>query len=108
MGFMELMIVLTVRITRMAKETGSTFSDKRLFRHKNKYYVKIGKEENNMREYEVTLGFCGYIGVSETYTVYADNEEQAREYALEMAMEDLSVDEIIEIEEVELPEEEEE
>ena len=41
-------------------------------------------------EYEVTIGFCGYIGVEETYVVSADSEEDAENAAIEEAKWDLS------------------
>lgn len=45
-------------------------------------------------EWEVTINWAGFIGIDETYTVYADSEEEAVDQALEEAVGDLSVDEI--------------
>lgn len=42
-------------------------------------------------EYEVEVGFAGLIGVSNNYTVRADNKEDAEMQALELAKEDLEV-----------------
>ena len=42
-------------------------------------------------EWEVEVGFAGFIGVSEVYTVYADSEEEASEAAIEEAADDLEV-----------------
>ena len=47
-----------------------------------------------MKTYEVEIGFCGFIGCTNTYTVDADNEEEARELAIEMAVEDLTLEEV--------------
>ena len=43
------------------------------------------------KQYRVTVNFNGYIGSDETYVVDAENEEEAREAALEMAAKDLDV-----------------
>lgn len=45
-------------------------------------------------EWEVTVNWAGFIGIEETYTVYADSEEDAVDQALEEAVGDLSVDEV--------------
>lgn len=49
-------------------------------------------EEIDEGEYEVHVGFCGFIGVEEIYTVYADSEEEAEEEALAQAKDDLSAE----------------
>lgn len=54
-------------------------------------------------EWEITVGFCGFIGVEEVYTVNAEDQEYAEEAALEEASWDLTA----EIEETEEDEEEE-
>lgn len=41
-------------------------------------------------EWEVTVGFCGFIGVEEIYTVYADSEDEAEVEALTEAEWDLT------------------
>lgn len=46
-------------------------------------------------EWEVEVGFAEFLGVSNTYTVYADNENKACEAATEEAVSDLYVDEVI-------------
>lgn len=43
-------------------------------------------------EWEITIGFCGFIGVEETYTVNADSQEEAEEAALEEASWDLNAE----------------
>ena len=43
-------------------------------------------------EWEVTVGFAGFIGVENTYTVYENNEEDACDAAIEEAMDDISID----------------
>lgn len=43
-------------------------------------------------EYEVTVRFAGFIGVEETYTVYADSEEEAEIAATEEASYDLNIE----------------
>lgn len=42
-------------------------------------------------DYEVEVGFGGMIGVSETYSISADSQDQAEDYALEEAASDLEV-----------------
>ena len=41
-------------------------------------------------EWEVSVGFCGFIGVEESYTVYAESEEEACDAAIDEARMDLS------------------
>lgn len=43
-------------------------------------------------EWEVSVGFAGFIGVEETYTVYADSEEEAIDAALQEAQDNLSAE----------------
>ena len=43
-------------------------------------------------EWEVTIGFAGFIGAEETYTVYGDSEEEAVDNAIEEAKWDLSAE----------------
>ena len=45
-------------------------------------------------EWEVTINWAGFVGIDETYTVYADSEEEAIDQAIEEAVGDLSVDEV--------------
>lgn len=47
-------------------------------------------------EYEVTVNFNGFIGCDETYTVYADSEDEAEELGIDAAIEDLEVIDIVE------------
>lgn len=49
-------------------------------------------EEIDEGEYEVHVGFCGYIGVEEVYTVVADSEDEAADDALDRAYDDLSAE----------------
>lgn len=49
-------------------------------------------EEVDEGEYEVHVGFCGYIGVEEVYTVTADSEDEASDDALDYAYDDLSAE----------------
>lgn len=49
-------------------------------------------EEIDEGEYEVHVGFCGYIGVEEVYTVIADSEDEASEGAIDYAYNDLSAE----------------
>lgn len=44
-----------------------------------------------MREYTVTFNFAGYIGCEQSYEVYADSLEEAKEIALQDAICDLEV-----------------
>ena len=41
--------------------------------------------------YEVEIGFCGFVGCSENYTVSADSDDEAEEEALLQAQEDLEI-----------------
>lgn len=47
-------------------------------------------------EYEVTVNFNGFIGCDETYTVYADSEDEAESSAIEEATADLEIIDIVE------------
>lgn len=47
-----------------------------------------------MNTYRIEIGFCGFIGCSEVYEVEADTEEEARKEALQMAMDDLSIESV--------------
>jgi hypothetical protein len=38
--------------------------------------------------YKVKVNFGGYIGCDETYKVYAEDEDDAREQAMELALDD--------------------
>ena len=49
--------------------------------------------------YRVTVNFAGFVECNETYTVDADSREEAEELAREMALDDISIDDIEEIEE---------
>ena len=48
--------------------------------------------ETDEGEWEVTVGFAGFIGVENTYTVYAGSENEAVEAALQEARDDLDVE----------------
>lgn len=52
-----------------------------------------------MKTYRVTIGFDGYFGVNELYEVNADSREQAISEAMEMAHDDLSVEDVEELDE---------
>lgn len=43
-------------------------------------------------EYEVVIGFAGFYGVEEFYTVYVDSEDEAEDEALSQAFDDLSAE----------------
>ncbi len=47
-------------------------------------------EDNDDGSYDVTISFAGFIGTEETYTVYADDEDEASDSALEEAYSDLA------------------
>ena len=47
-----------------------------------------------MRTYEVEIGFCGFVGVSNTYEVEAESREDAEVIAIEMAVEDLTIEHV--------------
>ena len=55
-------------------------------------------------EYEVTVNFNGFIGSEQTYTVYADSEEEAESLGIEAAVDDLEVINIVEGDTVDLDE----
>lgn len=44
--------------------------------------------------WKVTVNFNGYFGCDEEYEVYAESEDEAEEYALEQARDDLGIVEI--------------
>ena len=48
-------------------------------------------------KYKVTINFGGYIGCENEYVVDAESKEDAIEEALEMAFDDLSVEEVEEV-----------
>lgn len=48
-------------------------------------------EDNGDGSYSVSVGFAGFIGVENEYTVYADSEEDAEIQAIEQAKDDLSI-----------------
>ena len=43
-------------------------------------------------DWEVTVGFAGFIGVEETYSVYEEDEDAAYELALEEAKDELEIE----------------
>lgn len=47
-----------------------------------------------MNDYEVTIGFAGFYGIEQTYTVNADSEEEAEELAIEEAKGDLGIENV--------------
>lgn len=49
-----------------------------------------------MKEWTVTINFCGFIGCEEEYTVEAETREEAIEEAMEMARNDLEVVDVTE------------
>ncbi len=51
--------------------------------------------DEDSSSYEVEVGFCGFIGGSETYQVYAEYEDAAEEEALDQAKSALTVQEVI-------------
>lgn len=57
------------------------------------------KEDAEFRDYDVVVGFCGYIGVEEEYSIYASSKDDAVAEAIDNpgaeAFLDLSVDETI-------------
>ena len=62
---------------------------------KSKIIASTSIEANtDLKEYEVSVNFAGYIGADETYTVYAENDEAAESLAVEMAREDLNIEDI--------------
>ena len=50
-------------------------------------------------EYRVIINFCGFIGCDNEYVVDAESRDEAIEEALEMARDDLSVEEVEEVDE---------
>jgi len=48
-----------------------------------------------MKDWTVTIRFGGFIGCSNEYTVYAETEEEAREETLQMAYDDIEVEDIV-------------
>lgn len=46
---------------------------------------------NTVGDYEVSVSFAGLVGAESTYSVYADNEEDAIDQAVEKAKDDLEV-----------------
>ena len=54
-----------------------------------------------MRTYEVEISFCGFIGCTNLYEVEAENEDDAQVLALEMAMDDLVVENVEKVKEEE-------
>jgi len=57
----------------------------------------VDVEETADGEYEVTYNFATYIGLDETYSVYADSEEDAIDEAFQEACNDLTVESYEEI-----------
>ena len=57
-----------------------------------------------MKTYEIEIGFCGYIGATQTYVVEADSIEEAKELALQEAMDDLAVEDVTECDEEDVAE----
>ena len=52
-----------------------------------------------MKTYKVEVSFAGMIGAEEVYTVDAENDEEAISEALEQARDDLSIDDLTEVDE---------
>lgn len=46
------------------------------------------------KTYKVSIGFAGFIGVENEYEVDATSEDEAREEALQMAYDDLSIENV--------------
>lgn len=53
-------------------------------------------EANSLIEYEVSVNFGGYVGADNIYTVYANDEEEAEDLAIEDAKSDLNFLDIVE------------
>jgi hypothetical protein len=53
-------------------------------------------------EYEATVNFNGFIGSEQTYTVYADSEDEAESLGIEAAVDDLEVIDVVEDDVVDL------
>lgn len=47
-----------------------------------------------MKTYRVSVNFAGYYGCNEVYTVDADSEEEAMKLAMNLAVDDLSVESV--------------
>lgn len=58
---------------------------------------KVVKANTEYQSYEITVNFAGYIGADETYSVVATSREEAEELALEQAADDLSVEDLNQI-----------
>ena len=67
-----------------------------LFQAEEDLYVD-SVEEVDDGEYDVVVNFNGYIGSEETYTVYADSEDDAESEAISEATNDLEVIDIVEV-----------
>ena len=46
------------------------------------------------KTYKVSIGFAGFIGAEQEYEVDATSEDEAREEALQMAYDDLSIESV--------------
>ena len=46
------------------------------------------------KTYKVSVGFAGFIGIENEYEVDATSEDEAREEALQMAYDDLSIESV--------------
>jgi len=66
----------------------------RLFEEEDIYdFLEVTEVEDlGDGEYEVTINFGGYIGIDNTYTVDADDEDEAADFAIEEAKDDISID----------------
>lgn len=64
-------------------------AEKPIKRQNKRLNESLKEDENNY--YEVTIGFAGFIGVENDYSVYANSKEQAVSDALEEAQMDLEV-----------------
>lgn len=67
-----------------------------LFQAEEDLYVD-SVEETDDGEYDVVVNFNGYIGSEETYTVYADSEDEAESEAISEANNDLEVIDVVEV-----------
>lgn len=52
-----------------------------------------------MQNYIVTVNFGGYIGADNDYEVYAEDKDDARNIAFDMAKEDLTIEDIVQVDE---------
>ena len=59
-----------------------------------KTLTKKNPLKEDFESHEVTVGFCGFIGVEETYQIWADSKADIANEAIEEAAGDLTVDEI--------------